>query len=174
MRSRPDLRRIVSALDRDLPVYGLITGTSRRAAADGEPATARQRPWRLRAARSRARRGRDLRRRARTRPRSAPASSGMRMALGARQSAVLWLVLKQGVGLTMLGAVVGLAGGLGLGRVLVVDDAESSGAGVLDHARRLRVHGGCGAGRFLHSSLARIEDQSDARPAPRIALGRRV
>jgi ABC-type antimicrobial peptide transport system permease subunit len=43
---------------------------------------------------------------------------GMRMALGARQSAVLWLVLKQGVGLTIVGAVVGLAGGLGLGRVL--------------------------------------------------------
>jgi ABC-type antimicrobial peptide transport system permease subunit len=31
---------------------------------------------------------------------------------------VLWLVLKQGIGLTMLGAVVGLAGGLALGRVL--------------------------------------------------------
>ena len=42
----------------------------------------------------------------------------MRMALGARQSAVLWLVLKQGVGLTMVGTCVGLAGGLGLGRVL--------------------------------------------------------
>ena len=40
------------------------------------------------------------------------------MALGARQSVVLWLVLKQGVGLTIVGAVVGLAGGLGLGRVL--------------------------------------------------------
>jgi putative ABC transport system permease protein len=43
---------------------------------------------------------------------------GMRMALGARQSAVLWLVLKQGVTLTIVGTIVGLAGGLGLGRVL--------------------------------------------------------
>jgi ABC-type antimicrobial peptide transport system permease subunit len=31
---------------------------------------------------------------------------------------VLWLVLKQGVGLTMVGAGVGLAGGLALGRLL--------------------------------------------------------
>ena len=43
---------------------------------------------------------------------------GMRMALGARQSVVLWLVLKQGVGLTIVGATIGLAGGLALGRVL--------------------------------------------------------
>jgi putative ABC transport system permease protein len=43
---------------------------------------------------------------------------GMRMALGARQSTVLWLVLKQGVTLTIVGAMVGLGGGLGLGRVL--------------------------------------------------------
>jgi ABC-type antimicrobial peptide transport system permease subunit len=42
----------------------------------------------------------------------------MRMALGARQSAVVWLVLKHGVSLTMVGAIVGLAGGLGLGRLL--------------------------------------------------------
>jgi putative ABC transport system permease protein len=43
---------------------------------------------------------------------------GMRMALGAPQSVVLWLVLKQGVGLTMVGAAVGLGGGLALVRVL--------------------------------------------------------
>jgi putative ABC transport system permease protein len=43
---------------------------------------------------------------------------GMRMALGARQSVVLWLVLKQGVALTIVGALVGSAGGLALGRVL--------------------------------------------------------
>jgi putative ABC transport system permease protein len=43
---------------------------------------------------------------------------GMRMALGARQTAVLWLVLRQGVTLTMAGTVLGLAGGLALGRVL--------------------------------------------------------
>jgi predicted permease len=43
---------------------------------------------------------------------------GMRMALGARQSVVLWLVLKQGVGLTLVGAIAGLAGGLALARVL--------------------------------------------------------
>lgn len=43
---------------------------------------------------------------------------GMRMALGARQSEVLWLVLKQGIALTLAGAVAGLIGGLGLGRLL--------------------------------------------------------
>jgi predicted permease len=43
---------------------------------------------------------------------------GMRMALGARQSTVLWLVLKQGVTLTIVGTIMGLAGGLGLGRIL--------------------------------------------------------
>jgi ABC-type antimicrobial peptide transport system permease subunit len=43
---------------------------------------------------------------------------GMRMAPGARQSVVLWLVFKQGIALTMVGAVAGLAGGLGISRVL--------------------------------------------------------
>jgi ABC-type antimicrobial peptide transport system permease subunit len=42
----------------------------------------------------------------------------MRMALGARQSDVLWLVLKQGVALTVVGGAAGLIGGLGLSRVL--------------------------------------------------------
>jgi putative ABC transport system permease protein len=43
---------------------------------------------------------------------------GMRMALGAQQSDVLWLVLKQGVALTIVGGVAGLIGGFGLSRVL--------------------------------------------------------
>jgi ABC-type antimicrobial peptide transport system permease subunit len=43
---------------------------------------------------------------------------GMRIALGARQSAVLWLVLKQGITLTIVGTMVGLGGGLGLARLL--------------------------------------------------------
>jgi putative ABC transport system permease protein len=43
---------------------------------------------------------------------------GMRMALGARQSEVLWLVLRQGVALTLAGTVAGLIGGLGLARLL--------------------------------------------------------
>lgn len=43
---------------------------------------------------------------------------GLRMALGARQSVVLWLVLRQGVGLTLAGAATGLAGGLALRRLL--------------------------------------------------------
>ena len=42
----------------------------------------------------------------------------MRMALGAQWSEVLWLVLRQGVTLTIVGTIVGLAGGLGLSRVL--------------------------------------------------------
>jgi predicted permease len=43
---------------------------------------------------------------------------GMRMALGAGQSDVLWLVLKQGVALTIVGGAAGLIGGFALSRVL--------------------------------------------------------
>jgi putative ABC transport system permease protein len=46
---------------------------------------------------------------------------GLRVALGARQSAVLWLVLKQGLVVTGVGAAAGLAGGIGLGRVLAAN-----------------------------------------------------
>ena len=112
-----DLRRVVSAIDRDLPVYGLVTA---RAAEQRQTANLRLLGNVLGGfavlglvlaaigifgvvSYSTAQRAGEL---------------GMRMALGARQSVVLWLVLKQGVGLTMVGAVVGLAGGLGLGRVL--------------------------------------------------------
>ena len=112
-----ELRRVVSALDRDLPVYGLITA---RAAEQRQTASLRLLANVLAGfaalglllaaigifgvvSYSTAQRAGEL---------------GMRMALGARQSAVLWLVLEQGVRLTMVGAAVGLAGGLALGRVL--------------------------------------------------------
>jgi len=112
-----DLRRIVSAIDRDLPLYGLITGT---AAEQRQTAQLRLLANVLGGfallglvlaalgifgvvSYSTAQRAGEL---------------GMRMALGARQSVVLWLVLRQGVGLTMVGAGVGMAGGLALGRVL--------------------------------------------------------
>ena len=112
-----ELRRIVSMLDRDLPVYGLITA---RAAEERQTANLRLLGNVLAGfaglglllaaigifgvvSYSTAQRAGEL---------------GMRMALGARQSAVLWLVLKQGVGLTMVGALVGLGGGLALGRLL--------------------------------------------------------
>lgn len=112
-----DLKRVVAAIDRDVPVYGLITG---RAAQQRQTANLQLLANVLGGfavlglvlsalgifgvvSYSTAQRAGEL---------------GMRMALGARQSVVLWLVLKQGIGLTMLGAVVGLAGGLGLGRVL--------------------------------------------------------
>ena len=113
----PELGRVVSSIDRDLPVYGLVTA---RAAELRQTANLRLLANVLGGfallglvlaavgifgvvSYSTAQRAGEL---------------GMRMALGARQSAVLWLVLKQGVGLTIVGAVVGLAGGLGLGRVL--------------------------------------------------------
>ena len=112
-----ELRRVVSALDRDVPVYGLVTA---RAAAERQTANLRLLANVLAGfaglglllaalgifgvvSYSTAQRAGEL---------------GMRMALGARQSVVLWLVLKQGVALTMAGAGVGLAGGLALGRVL--------------------------------------------------------
>jgi putative ABC transport system permease protein len=112
-----ELRRIVAAIDRDLPVYGLLTA---RAAEERQTANLHLLGNVLAGfaglglllaalgifgvvSYSTAQRAGEL---------------GMRMALGARQSVVLWLVLKQGVALTMAGAGVGLAGGLALGRVL--------------------------------------------------------
>jgi predicted permease len=112
-----ELRRVVSALDPDLPVYGLVTA---RAAEERQTASLRLLGNVLAGfsglglllaalgifgvvSYSTAQRASEL---------------GMRMALGARQSVVLWLVLKQGVGLTMVGVAVGMAGGLALGRVL--------------------------------------------------------
>jgi len=112
-----DLKRVVAAIDRDLPVYDLVTA---RAAEQRQTANLRLLANILSGfamlglvlaaigifgvvSYSTAQRAGEL---------------GMRMALGARQSVVLWLVLKQGVGLTMVGAGVGLAGGLALGRVL--------------------------------------------------------
>jgi predicted permease len=112
-----ELRRVVSALDPDLPVYNLMTA---RAAEQRQTANLQLLANVLAGfaglglllaalgifgvvSYSTAQRAGEL---------------GMRMALGARQSVVLWLVLKQGVGLTMVGAGVGLAGGLALGRLL--------------------------------------------------------
>jgi predicted permease len=112
-----DLKRVVAAIDRDLPVYDLVTA---RAAEQRQTANLRLLANVLSGfamlglvlaaigifgvvSYSTAQRAGEL---------------GMRMALGARQSVVLWLVLRQGVGLTMVGAGLGLAGGLALGRVL--------------------------------------------------------
>jgi putative ABC transport system permease protein len=113
----PDLRRVISSLDRDLSVYGVETA---RAAQERTTAGLRLLANVLGAfallglvlaavgifgvvSYSTAQRAGEL---------------GMRMALGAAQSEVLWLVLKQGISVTIVGAMAGLAGGLGLGRVL--------------------------------------------------------
>jgi putative ABC transport system permease protein len=113
----PDLRRAVASLDGDIPLFGI--GTARESAARTSA--------RLRllanvlggfamlglvlsvvgvfgvVSYSTSQRSGEL---------------AMRMALGARHSTVLWLVLRQGVSLTVLGAVAGLAGGFGLSRAL--------------------------------------------------------
>jgi len=113
----PDLRKVVAALDRDLPVFDVITARSAE-----QRTTAR---FRLLGqvfggfaalglvlaaigifgvvSYSTAQRAGEL---------------GMRMALGARQSEVMWLVLKQGVVLTLVGGAAGLVGGFGLSRLL--------------------------------------------------------
>ena len=112
-----ELRRVVSGIDRDLPVYGLVTA---RAAEQRQTANLRLLGNVLAGfallglllaalgifgvvSYSTAQRAGEL---------------GMRMALGARQSVVLWLVLEQGVRLTVAGVVAGLVGGVALGRVL--------------------------------------------------------
>jgi len=113
----PDLRKAVAALDGDLPVFDVVTARSAE-----ERTTARFRllgqvfggfavlGLTLAAigvfgvvSYSTAQRSGEL---------------GMRVALGARESEVLWLVLRQGVVLIIVGAVAGLAGGFGLSRVL--------------------------------------------------------
>jgi predicted permease len=112
-----DLKRVAAALDPDLPVFGLITA---RAAEEKTTAGFRLLGNVLGGfatlglvlaalgifgvvSYSTAQRSGEI---------------GMRMALGARQSEVLWLVLRQGVTLTLVGAGVGLAGGVGLERLL--------------------------------------------------------
>ena len=113
----PDLRRAVATLDRDIPLFGLNTATQ----------AAARNSSRLRllanvlggfailglvlsavgifgvVSYSTSQRSGEL---------------AMRMALGARHATVLWLVLGQGVTLTVLGALAGLAGGFGLSRAL--------------------------------------------------------
>jgi putative ABC transport system permease protein len=112
-----ELRRVVSAIDRDVPVYGLVTA---RAAEQRQTANLRLLGNVLAGfallglmlaalgifgvvSYSTAQRAGEL---------------GMRMALGARQSVVLWLVLEQGVRVTVAGVVAGFVGGVALGRVL--------------------------------------------------------
>ena len=44
---------------------------------------------------------------------------GLRLALGAQRGNVLWLVLRQGLGHSLLGALLGFAGAFGVARLLV-------------------------------------------------------
>jgi ABC-type antimicrobial peptide transport system permease subunit len=113
----PGLKRIVASLDRDVAVVGLSTARTAR-----ERTTA---SFQLLASVLGAFAGLGVALAAvgifgvvsyTTAQRSG--EIGLRMALGARQPEVLWLVLKQGVILTCVGALIGLAGGIGLGRVL--------------------------------------------------------
>jgi len=112
-----DLRHVAAAIDPDLPVYGLMTA---RASEQRQTANLRLLAGVLSGfaglglvlsaigifgvvSYATAQRAGEL---------------GIRAALGARQSTVLWLVLRQGIGLTMAGTMAGLAGGIGLGRLL--------------------------------------------------------
>jgi len=112
-----ELRRVVASLDPNLPVYGLMTA---RAAEQRQTARLQLLADVLAGfaglglvlaalgifgvvSYSTTQRAAEL---------------GMRMALGARQSAVLWLVLGQGVRVTIAGAIAGLGGGVALARIL--------------------------------------------------------
>jgi len=56
---------------------------------------------------------------------------GVRLALGAQPGNVVWLILRSGVKLTLLGTGAGLLGALGLGRLLVAIAPEMPGGGFL-------------------------------------------
>ena len=113
----PDLRKVVAALDRDLPVFDVVTAQSVEARTTARFRLLGQVFGGFAAlglvlaaigvfgvvSYSTAQRSGEL---------------GMRMALGARESEVMWLVLRQGVVLTLVGGTAGLIGGFGLSRVL--------------------------------------------------------
>src|SRR4029079_2079950 len=112
-----DLRKAVAAIDRDLPVFDVVTARSVEARTTARFSLLGQIFGGFAAlgvvlaaigvfgvvSYSTAQRSGEL---------------GMRMALGARESQVMWLVLKQGIVLTLVGGTAGLAGGFGLSRVL--------------------------------------------------------
>ena len=159
----PDLRRVVAAIDRDIPLFGL--GTAHQATAR---TTARLRLFAnvlggfailgllLSAvgifgvvSYATSQRSGEL---------------AMRMALGARQSTVLWLVLHQGVTLTVVGALVGLAGGFGLSRAL------GSAMPRLPSPELLLVIGVAGVMAFVALTAMYIPARRASKISPMIAL----
>ncbi len=94
---------------------------------------------------------------------------GIRMALGADQGSVLAQVMKQGLMLTTIGIVVGLAGAFALNRLIAsllfgvqpTDPIDDRRRGRDDHARR--------GGRVLAARLARVARRSERRVAGRLA-----
>jgi putative ABC transport system permease protein len=159
----PDLRRVVAAIDRDIPLFGL--GTAHQATAR---TTARLRLFAnvlggfailglvLSAvgifgvvSYATSQRSGEL---------------AMRMALGARQSTVLWLVLHQGVTLTVVGALVGLAGGFGLSRAL------GSAMPRLPSPEVLLVIGVAGVMAFVALTAMYIPARRASKISPMIAL----
>ena len=88
----------------------------------------------------------------------------MRMALGARHSTVLWLVLRQGVTLTALGASAGLAGGFGLSRAL------SAAMPQLPSPEALLVSGVAAVMTFVALTAMYIPARRASRISPMMAL----
>ena len=94
---------------------------------------------------------------------------GIRMALGADRGDMLKLVVRQGMLLTGIGVVIGLAASFGLNRLLgqLAVRRESHRP---DHLRRGSGHPGFGgAARLLHSRSPRHQDRPAGRVTIRIA-----
>ncbi len=95
---------------------------------------------------------------------------GIRMALGARASEVLWMVVWRGMSLTLIGVVLGLTAALALTRVMKNLLFEVSATDPATFALIALLLVGCRPDRDLHSGAPRDEGRSAPGSSSRIGV----